>query len=214
MHAGSQRKVTTSHTRVQILCESVGLRCDHKHSIILRMYGAHKCVTRCFCGRNKVNKGTPCVADVIGNCRCPCAKNKQPCTSSCRCKSCSNTYGIRRAQPTIRQRESYSSQKQPLAVTIFLTNYSLESGDAAAGISESALLPTVAEENNSTFSKYEFIYLMIAWVVVLWQLFQLQKEERVLIVYTLLQPQPTSRCQQLNTCRGSIREVSCFNSLC
>ena len=115
MHAGSQRKVTTSHTRVQILCESVGLRCDHKHSIILRMYGAHKCVTRCFCGRNKVSKGTPCVVDVIGNCRCPCAKNKQPCTSSCRCKSCSNTYGIRCAQPTIRQRESYSSQKQPLA---------------------------------------------------------------------------------------------------
>ena len=72
------------------------------------------CRIRCFCGRKKESKGTPCVADVIGNCRCPCAKKAQPCTSLCRCKSCSNTYGIRCAQST-RERKSYSSQKQPLA---------------------------------------------------------------------------------------------------
>ena len=74
----------------------------------------NQCATRCFCGRNKARKGTPCGADIIGNCRCPCAKKQQPCTSSCRCKSCSNIYGIRCAHST-RERESYSSQKQPLA---------------------------------------------------------------------------------------------------
>ena len=72
------------------------------------------CRIRCFCGIKKESKGTPRVADVIGNCRCPCAKKAQPCTSLCRCKSCSNTYGIRCAQST-RERKSYSSQKQPLA---------------------------------------------------------------------------------------------------
>ena len=69
-----------------------------------------KPVTKCFCGRNKVSQATPCVADIIGNCRCPCAKNKKPCTYSCRCKGCSNTYGIRHA-PSTRERECYRSQK-------------------------------------------------------------------------------------------------------
>lgn len=73
-----------------------------------------RCVTKCFCGRNQASKATPCASDIIGNCRCPCAKNEQQCTSACRCKGCSNIYGIKSPSST-RERVSYSTQKQPLA---------------------------------------------------------------------------------------------------
>ncbi len=54
-----------------------------------------------------------CSSDMLGNCRCPCAKIKKPCTSSCRCKNCCNNFGTRTVQHQ-RKRYSYSTQKQPL----------------------------------------------------------------------------------------------------
>ena len=70
--------------------------------------------TRCFCGRKKDCSGTTSSSDMFGKCRCPCAQKKQPCSSSCRCKNCSNRYGIRSVLHT-RRRACFNTQKQPLS---------------------------------------------------------------------------------------------------
>jgi hypothetical protein len=70
--------------------------------------------TKCYCGRKKECSGSACLADMLGNCRCPCAKKERCCTTSCRCSNCCNKYGTRTVQSR-RQRASYSTQKQPLS---------------------------------------------------------------------------------------------------
>ncbi len=68
----------------------------------------------CYCGRKKQFKGTPCLLDVLGHCKCPCAKKGKPCQSYCKCKGCSNEHGTRPSPSTTRRRESYATQKQSL----------------------------------------------------------------------------------------------------
>lgn len=68
----------------------------------------------CYCGRKKEFKGISCSSDVIGHCKCPCAKQGKPCQHYCRCKGCSNLHGTRPSPSTTRRRGNYATQKQPL----------------------------------------------------------------------------------------------------
>jgi hypothetical protein len=68
----------------------------------------------CFCGRKEGFRGVPCSTDMLGHCRCPCAKRSMPCQSSCKCKGCLNAHGVRPSPSTTRRREKYDTQRQPL----------------------------------------------------------------------------------------------------
>lgn len=69
----------------------------------------------CYCGRKKEFKGVPCSLDVLGHCKCPCAKKGNPCQSACKCKGCCNQHGTRPPPLTTRRRQLYQTQKQSLS---------------------------------------------------------------------------------------------------
>ena len=69
---------------------------------------------KCYCGRKSNFKGSACSTDVLGHCRCSCARRSKPCTHACKCKDCSNKYGTRPPPSMTRTRASYEAQSQPL----------------------------------------------------------------------------------------------------
>ncbi len=71
-------------------------------------------ITRCYCGRKKGFMGTPCTSDVIGNCRCHCARKGEPCKEICKCKDCLNRNGQKPPVVMTRVREPFKYQEQPL----------------------------------------------------------------------------------------------------
>ena len=64
---------------------------------------------KCNCGRKTDFKGKACLTS-----RCTCVRSCQPCTSLCRCKTCSNSHGIRPQPSSVRRRMAYDTQRQPL----------------------------------------------------------------------------------------------------
>lgn len=57
--------------------------------------GSSITLQHCNCGRKAV-KGVPCSFALDQyTCRCPCYNAQQPCSHQCRCKNCSNPFGVR-----------------------------------------------------------------------------------------------------------------------
>ena len=73
----------------------------------------------CNCGRKSGN-GQSCVFSLfLYSCRCPCYNSKQSCKAKCRCKNCSNPFGVREKRaPNIvsskRKLTPHENQKFPL----------------------------------------------------------------------------------------------------
>ena len=69
----------------------------------------------CNCGR-KFSNGQFCVFSLFQySCRCPCYNSKQSFKAKCRCKNCSNPFGVREKQAfnvgSKRERTSHANQK-------------------------------------------------------------------------------------------------------
>ena len=83
----------------------------------------------CNCGVNKKNDQKSCVSNPSYASRCKCYAQHKPCSSSCRCKNCSNPYGARPQKP--------AGIKRPMQITLPTSksllkikgkNYQLECG--------------------------------------------------------------------------------------
>lgn len=73
---------------------------------------------KCNCGR-MTTKGNPCSFSLMQyTCKCPCYNSKQPCRERCRCKGCSNTFGVKPLLQTLtkqkRKRSIHEAQSIPL----------------------------------------------------------------------------------------------------
>ena len=75
--------------------------------------------TKCTCAR-KSTKGNACSFSLKQyTCRCPCYNSKQPCTEYCKCKGCTNSFGVKPAGKATktgqkRKRLPHESQSVPL----------------------------------------------------------------------------------------------------
>ena len=73
----------------------------------------------CTCARKSTQSNACSFSLKQYTCRCPCYNSKQPCTESCKCKGCTNTFGIKPAATTTktgqkRKRSAHESQCVPL----------------------------------------------------------------------------------------------------
>ncbi len=69
---------------------------------------------KCSCGRKSSYQGISCSRDKHDNCRCPCARQKVPCSDRCRCKCCKNEFGERPLPCTTRRRKLYDTSRHEL----------------------------------------------------------------------------------------------------
>ena len=63
----------------------------------------------CICGK-KVVKGSPCSFSITQyTCRCPCYNTQRACRNECRCKGCSNPFGVK---PRIQQKTKIGQKRK------------------------------------------------------------------------------------------------------
>ena len=75
--------------------------------------------TQCNYGRKSTARNSCSFSLMHYKCRCPCYNSKQPCTNYCKCKGCTNTFGVKPAIETVkagqkRKRTAHDGQAIPL----------------------------------------------------------------------------------------------------